>query len=371
MDRRRAADAALAAAVAASTATGDLGAGRSIGDQRIAFLDWAAPLWFSIPVGAAAGAAVLYRRRPGPLLAVALAAWLTLGAFVVVVVAQYAFAEHVRARLRTAAATLAAAVAVGAPIWRLGGPDAAVPLTAAICLAPALLGLYVGAHRELIAGIRERAERAEREQHERVLRARSDERAQIAQDMHDVVTHRVSLMVLHATALEAAEGRDALAIGRRIGAIGREALTELRSLVQVLRADGDAPLAPQPGLADLAALVEDSRRTGMRVALTMAEEPGSPAPALAGHAVYRVVQEALTNVRKHAGDAESSVVVRRTPKALCLSVTNGPGRAPVPALPGGGHGLLGIAERIRLLGGKLDARATPDGGYRVTARVSL
>lgn len=125
--------------------------------------------------------------------------------------------------------------------------------------------------------------------------------------MHDVVTHRVSLMALHATALEATGVKDATVIGRRIGAIGREALGELRSLVQVLRADGDAPLAPQPGLADLADLVAES---------------GVRPPALVEHAVYRVVQEALTNVHKHAGDAETRVLVRQTRDVLRLSVTN-------------------------------------------------
>ncbi|WP_433463239.1 sensor histidine kinase [Spirillospora sp. CA-128828] len=370
MNRATAVNAVLALAVAASTASGDLGAGRSIGDQSIVSFQWDPPLWFSIPLGLAAGAAI-WSRRHRTLVAVALAAWVTLGAFVAVIVAQYRFAEHARSRRATAAATAVASLVVGAGIWRLGGPDAAVPLTAVICLAPALLGLYAGTRRELIAGMRERAERAEREQHERVLRARSDERAQIAQDMHDVVTHRVSLMVLHATALEASEGRDAVAIGRRIGTIGREALTELRSLVEVLRTDGDPPLVPQPGLADLAGLVEDSRRTGMRVTLRLVDEQGSRPPALVEHAVYRVVQEALTNVHKHAGDAESAVVVRRTPEALHLSVTNGRARAPVPGLPSGGHGLLGIAERIRLLGGELTAGPTPDGGYSVTAEVPL
>ncbi|MFA1547690.1 sensor histidine kinase [Actinomadura chokoriensis] len=370
MKRTRVMDAVLALAVAASTASADLGAGRSIGEQNIAYLGWDPPLWFSIPVGLMAGAAIWWR-RPRTLVVVALAAWVTLGAFVAVVVAQYRFADRSPSRAATAATAALASAVVGAGIWRLGGADAAVPLTAAICLAPALLGLYARTRRELVEGIRERAERAEREQHERVLRARSDERARIAQDMHDVVTHRVSLMVLHATALEASAGRDAVAIGKRIGVIGREALTELRSLVEVLRADGDAPLVPQPGLADLGELVEESRRTGMRVTLHLTDEPGARPPALVEHAVYRVVQEALTNVHKHAGDAECAVHVRQTPDALRLSVTNGRAEGPVAGLPSGGHGLLGIAERIRLVGGRLTAGTTPDGGYAVTAEVPL
>ncbi|TDC52706.1 histidine kinase [Actinomadura sp. KC345] len=364
-------DAVLAIAVAAGTASGDLGIARSVGDRGIASLGWDPPLWYAVALGLLVGAAVWYRRgRPEALVAVSLVAWVTLSAFVAVVLGLYSLAVCTRSRPRVAIAAPAAAVVVGVPVWRLGGPDAAIPLTTAVCVAPALLGLYTGARRELIAGIRERAERAEREQHERVLRARSDERARIAQDMHDVVTHRVSLMVLHATALEASEGRDAPAIGKRIGTIGREALTELRSLVEVLHGDGGAPLAPQPGLADLADLVAESRRTGMPVTLTMVEESGSAPPALVGHAVYRVVQEALTNIHKHAGNAESTVEVRRTRRSLRLSVTNRRG-VPDPGLPSGGHGLLGIAERIRLLGGELTAAPTPDGGYRVTAEVPL
>ncbi|TDD92218.1 histidine kinase [Actinomadura rubrisoli] len=372
MRRPTAVDALVAVAVAVSTAYSDAGAGRSFGDREIAGLGWEPPLWFAVPLGLLVGAAALLRRRrPEPFVALALAAWVTLAAFTAVMVAQYAFAERTGSWRRTAIGTLAASAVVGVPIWRLGGPDAAAPLTAAICVAPALLGLYTGTRRELIARMRERAERLEREQHQNILRARGEERAQIARDMHDVVTHRVSLMVLHATALEASDGRDATTIGRSIGAIGREALGELRSLVEVLRADGDAPVAPQPGLADLADLVAESRRIGMRVTFEIANESGSRPPALIEHAVYRVVQEALANVHKHAGDAETSVRIRQTPDVLRLRVANGPARGPGPGLPGGGHGLLGIAERIRLVGGELTARPAPGGGFEVSAEVPL
>ncbi|MBE1530269.1 sensor histidine kinase [Actinomadura algeriensis] len=367
-------DAAVAVAVAAAVASGDGGSGGTFGDTDLAYVSWDPPLWFPIVLGLLAGAAAWWRRRcPDALLAAAVAAWLTTGALTPVLVAQYTAGERFRSWRGTAARTVPAVVLVGLPIWRVGGPDAAAPLTAAICVAPALLGLYVGTRRDLIAGMRERAERAEREQHQRVLAARGEERAQIARDMHDVVTHRVSLMVLHTTALEAAEGRDAVAIGRRIGAIGREALAELRSLVEVLRA-GEAPLAPQRGLADLPELVAESRRIGMPVTLRTEDGPGDRPPALVQHAAYRVVQEALTNVHKHAGLAETVVRVVRTTGTLRLTVTNGPARAPAPAgsvLPGGEHGLLGVAERVRLVGGDLTARATPDGGFEVAAEVPL
>ncbi|WP_272496941.1 sensor histidine kinase [Actinomadura terrae] len=369
----RAANLAVAVGVAVSTASGDLGVGRSLGEHTIARFD--PPLWIAVPLGLLVGAAILRNRRPEVLLALALVVWTALAAFVAVMVAQYTLAERSRSRRRTAAATLVAALVVGTPLWLLGGPDAAAPLTAAICLAPALLGLYAGTRRELVDRVRERAERLEREQHQRVRQARSDERAQIARDMHDVVTHRVALMVLNATALEAAEGRDAVAAGRRIGDIGREALGELRSLVEVLRADGEAPLAPQPGLADLDALISETRRLGMPVAFERVDEPGSAPSSLVEHAVYRVVQEALTNVHKHARGADVEVRVVQRPGVLRLCVANGAGTPGTGiadgGIPRGGFGLLGIAERIRLLGGELTTRPTPQGGFEVRAEVPL
>ncbi|MGP3977270.1 sensor histidine kinase [Streptomyces sp. 8N114] len=377
---RPVADVAVALALAVTTASRD---GRS---ANFAYLDPPPSLWLAVPLGLLTGAAAWQRRRrPELFLLCALVSFVALASWVVVMVAQYTLAERTTSWRKVAPTTLLALVVVAMPVWRLGGPDASAPISLGICLLPTLLGLYVGAHRALLAELRERAERAEREQRQRVLQARSDERAQIARDMHDVVTHRVSLIVLHATALEAAKGETALTLGRQIGTIGREALSELRSLVEVLRADTDVPLAPQPGLAELEDLVAESRRTGMPVTLTMTDGDGDgdldgdgngdgtpELPALVQHAVYRVVQEALTNVRKHAGDAETHIEVRNTPQMLRLSVTNRRGTTGrAPGLPGGGHGLLGIAERIRLLGGELTSRPTRDGGFEILAEVPL
>ncbi|WP_244224150.1 sensor histidine kinase [Streptomyces tirandamycinicus] len=374
---RPAADVAVAVALALTTAVQD---GRS---ANFAYADWIPPLWLAVPLGLLTGAAAWRRRRhPKLFLLCALGSYVALSSWVAVMVAQYTVAERSASWRKAAPATVAALVIVAVPVWDMGGADAAVPISLGICLLPTLLGLYVGAHRALLAELRERAERAEREQHQRVLQARSDERTRIARDMHDVVTHRVSLIVLHATALEAARGETALTLGRQIGTIGREALTELRSLVEVLRSDTEVPLAPQPGLAELDDLVGESRRTGIPVTLTMTDgtgattESGSPAmpvlPALVEHAVYRVVQEALTNVHKHAGDAETRVEVRHTPGLLRLTVTNRRGTAEgTTDLPGGGHGLLGIAERIRLLGGRLTAQPMPGGGFGILAEIPL
>jgi signal transduction histidine kinase len=370
----------VAVALAVSTATQDGGS------ASFSYLDHPggqAPLWLAAPLGLLVGAAAWHRRRrPELFLLSALAAFVALSAWIAVMLAQYTLAERTASWRKVAAATAAVLAVVIVPVWRLGGLDASAPVGLVVGVVPALIGLYAGTRRELLAGLRERAERAEREQHQRVMRARSDERAQIARDMHDVVTHRVSLIVLHATALEAAKGEHALTLGRQIGAIGREALTELRSLVEVLRTDGEAPTAPQPGLADLAELVAASRRAGMPVTLEMADgtgaaPPAQPAlPALIEHAVYRVVQEALTNVRKHAGHAPTHVRIQHTPRLLRLTVANGHGTTGrdhgLPSgLPSGGHGLLGIAERIRLLGGTLEAGPTPEGGFEISAEVPL
>lgn len=368
-------DAVVALTAAAATVSGDFGVGRRFGSLGSLHVGWHPPLWSALLLGLPVGALAWWRRRRPELFVLgAMAACAALSAYAPVLLAQYTYAERTTSWRKVLATIPPGFVVVGIPIWQLGGTDAPVLPILGICVAPALLGLYVGTRRELVAGIRERAERAEREQYQRILAARSDERAQIARDMHDVVTHRVSLMVLHATALEAAQGRDAAAIGGRIGTIGREALDELRALLEVLRAEdgGGAPLAPQPGLGELEDLVATSRRLGMPVSLELADESGAWTPALVEHAVYRVVQEALTNVHKHADGARTRVRIRRTPTVLRLSVSNDRGRrGGHPGLPDGGHGLLGIAERIRLVGGELTARPTPDGGFEILAEVPL
>ncbi|MFF1696411.1 sensor histidine kinase [Streptomyces sp. NPDC058257] len=334
------------------------------------------PLFVAIPVGLVVGLASWFRqRRPELLLLAALGAYVVLSAWIVVVFAQYTLADRTASWRRVAVASTVAVTVVGLPIWRGGGFDAAI-MSVGICVFPALLGLYTGARRRLMAELRQRAERAEREQQQRVLQARSDERAQIARDMHDVVTHRVSLMVLHATALEATKGASAVDMAKQIGAIGREALTELRSLVEVLHTRPEAPLAPQPGLAELETLIADSRSLGTPVTLELTGEHGTTRPpelpALIEHAVYRVVQEALTNVHKHAADAETHVRVHCTRQLLHLTVINRHGIGGNPSgLPSGGHGLLGIAERIRLVGGELTSGPTPDGGFEIAAEIPM
>ncbi|GAA3737767.1 hypothetical protein GCM10022225_20810 [Plantactinospora mayteni] len=333
-------------------------------------VDHRAPLAVNAALGLLTGLAVLLRRdRPLLLWGSALICWAVVGAWPGTILAQYAVGAQLRsARLRIAL-TAVMVIAVAWPISRSNGGDAGAPLSIALCILPVLVGLYLSSRREVLANLEERVRRNEREERLRIDQARAEERAQIARDMHDVVTHRVALMVLHATALESAQGRNAVTIAGRIQGIGREALAELRTLVGVLRDGADAPLRPQPGLDDLAELVAASRALGHTVELSV--EAGLSAPALVQHAVYRVVQEALTNVHKHAFDARTTVAVGSDGDGLWLVVRDDGGTSAPSVAPGGGHGLLGIAERVRLVGGTLDTRQLADGGFELSARLPV
>jgi signal transduction histidine kinase len=238
----------------------------------------------------------------------------------------------------------------------------------------ALWGAYVGARRDLVASLRERAIRAEEERERRADQARLAERARIAREMHDVLAHKVSLIALQAGGLEVNPGIGAERVQQTAGQIrsaAREALEELRGVLGVLRADQPAPassdgseLAPQPGLAELTALVESSRAAGVRISQTIEV---TELPNAAGRAVYRVVQESLTNVHKHARGAATDVAVSAVDGGVLVTVSN---QRPVAAgslLPGSGAGLIGLRERVALLGGTLTAGPTGDGGWRVQA----
>ncbi|EXG80595.1 sensor histidine kinase [Cryptosporangium arvum] len=317
-------------------------------------IDAVPPVLVALGVGAAA---LVRRRYPLVLAAVALVGWVLAAAYPVVVLAQYTLGAHERSRRVVVAATAVVTVAVAVP-FRRQGLDAVLPLSVAVCVAPAVLGLWLASRRAVLAGLRHRAERAEHEQRLVEARARADERARIAHDMHDVVTHRVSLMVLHATAAAVAGEPEKDRLVERIRLIGREALEELRTLVVVLHDDEEAPRAPQPRLADVEEL---AREAGVRYRVT--GEPGSLS-VLVEQTAYRVVQEALTNVRKHAPGAAAEVLIAHG-DVLGVVVMNGPAARHPEPLPGG-NGLLGLRERVRISGGWFHAGPSA-GGFRVTA----
>ncbi|MBB5776697.1 sensor histidine kinase [Nonomuraea jabiensis] len=243
----------------------------------------------------------------------------------------------------------------------------ALILALAVIGLPLALGLLVRTRREAAV------ERAERREHEQVMRAeqaRAQERARIAREMHDVVAHRVSLMVLHAGALEmrAPDGETERAAAL-IGGIGREALANLRDVLGVLRTPGrESAVQPPPTLGDLDRLLDQSRALG--IAVTRHDEgEARPVEPTVERTAYRVVQEALTNVHKHAGDAATDVLIRYGPGELEVEVRNQAPGSPPGELPGAGWGLVGLRERVELLGGTLRTSAQDGGGFLVSARI--
>ena len=238
-----------------------------------------------------------------------------------------------------------------------------------LVVLPGAIGIYVRTRAQLLAALRERAERAEAERELLARDAVLTERTRIAREMHDAVGHRVTLMVLQAGAIEMAAGDPARVeqLAGQAQTAGRQALDELRQMVGVLRAGeaDDAPLAPQPDLSALARLVDESRQAGMAVEFTGPPDDTSVDPA-ASRAAYRIVQEALTNAGKHAPGAAVTVAVERPAGQLVVRVLNGPGSAAGSA-PGGGYGLVGLGERVRTLGGRLTTGPRLDGGFCVEA----
>jgi signal transduction histidine kinase len=214
-------------------------------------------------------------------------------------------------------------------------------------------------------------ERAQAQAPELAREAVTAERARVARELHDVVAHSVSIIAVQAGAAEALLDRDAEAARPHLESVRRtahDALVELRRLVGVLRED-EPTYVPQPGLERLPELVDDARAAG--VAVELVEEGTRPAvPLGVDLAAYRIVQEGLTNVRRHAHGASATVGVRYAPSALELEVANGPGgRANGTA--GTGHGLIGMRERARLYGGTLEAGPQADGGFVVRAVLPL
>jgi signal transduction histidine kinase len=227
-------------------------------------------------------------------------------------------------------------------------------------------GLFVRARRELVRSLRAQGDRAADE-------ARAAERRRIAREMHDVLAHRLSLLSVHAGALEFHLDAPAEDVAEAAGVIresAKTALEELRSVIGVLREDGGESLTqpPQPTLADLAALVEESRAAGMRITARIELGDAAP-PAAVGRTAYRIAQEGLTNARKHAPGAAVTLTVRAPDGALQVEVRS---LAPVAVaaaapLPGARTGLIGLAERVSLAGGTLEHGVDPDGAFVLRA----
>ena len=228
-------------------------------------------------------------------------------------------------------------------------------------------GLFIRARRELVRSLRAQGDRAADE-------ARAAERRRIAREMHDVLAHRLSLLSVQAGALEFHPGAPAEEVAEAAGVIresAKTALEELRGVIGVLREDGGESLTqpPQPTLADVAALVDESRAAGMRITARIELGDAAP-PAAVGRTAYRVVQEGLTNARKHAAGAAVTLTVHAPDGDLQVEVRSlAPVAVAVSPLPGAGTGLIGLTERVALAGGKLEHGVDADGAFVVRARL--
>ena len=240
-------------------------------------------------------------------------------------------------------------------------------------------GMYVGARRELLATLKDRAERAEREQAMRVGQARANERGRIAREMHDVLAHRISLVAMHAGAMTYRSDLSADEMRRTAGIIqdnAHQALSDLREVLGMLRDDRSTPTPerPQPTLRDVPDLVEEAQAVGMNVRLTNEVDDLEAAPEIAGRSAYRIIQESLTNARKHAPDTAVHVQLSgRAGTGLTVEVRN-PLRVGVPdgreaAVPGSGLGLIGLAERAEISGGHLEHGRTASREFFVRAEL--
>jgi signal transduction histidine kinase len=297
--------------------------------------------------------------------------WPTQAAVALILVSTYAetvafpllvmlFSVIVRRPLRTAAWVYAASLAASGVYIELR-PDelglwGAIAFALSMHAAVAGWGLFVRYRRQLEA----RAAQAERDDRER---ARQRARDELARELHDMLGHRLSLLSLHAGGMEYRPDAPAEELTRAAGVVREQshlAMRDLREIIAILR----APIGelPQPRIADLQALVEEAR-PAMRIELAVDVE--GDVPERSGRTAYRIVQEALTNARKHAEDAPVEITVEgRAEAGLTVAVVNGPGR---DSGPGSGHGLIGLEERAALAGGRLEYGPAADGGWRVHA----
>jgi signal transduction histidine kinase len=294
--------------------------------------------------------------------------------FVIVMLAGGLYGYHLTtARSRAAGAALVLAAIVLVVGLDPEGSWANLISSLPIAAIAWLIGHVLRANNERNAELRERAERLERERDAEARAAVAEERTRIAREMHDVVAHSLSVMVVQAEAAEEMLARDPERARRPLSAVqetGRTALTELRRMLGVLReAEGGPDLAPQPGLAGLDALAQQVRDAGLPVTVRVEGEPRPLSPT-GDLQAYRIVQEALTNALKHAGPARAEVLVRYEPTEVVLEVVDD-GRGYDPATDGGGHGLVGMRERVAVCGGVMSAGRRAQGGFEVVARLPI
>jgi signal transduction histidine kinase len=316
------------------------------------------------------------------LASIALQIWLIDGArsdqppfqhWIALLVVFYSLAAHAERRRALFAGALGGGLFVGGDVVDLlsGAAGLADTMPAWFMLAAAYgVGFALRGQRIQSTLLANRAERLEREREQQARLAVAEERVRIARELHDVVAHAISVIVVQAQAgqrvLEGEQASAREALGS-IETTGRQALVEMRRLLGILRReDRELALAPRPSLAYLDVLAERVREAGLPVELHV-EGEAKPLPPGVELSAYRIVQEALTNTLKHAGPASAQVVVRYRPEEVELEITDD-GRGPVDGREGG-HGLVGMRERAGLVGGSVESGTNGGRGYRVRARL--
>jgi signal transduction histidine kinase len=375
------ADAGIGIAAAGLIAVAAWGSPRLIGSEAID-----GPSWLLALLPLLVGAALVLRRR-APLL-MWLAIWAGIGllwlladnslrglAFAfVLLAAAYSLGAHASFRRALAGLLLTAPVMfvisnrgdLGLALGKGGANgSAAVALSFLQLTAFWLAGVLVRARRQG-AALAARSAELQRQAEQ----AAAAERARIARELHDIVAHHLSVIVLQAAGTRAS-GRPAGPSLEKIENSARQALTETRRLLGVLRdPDEDAGLGPQPGIGDLGELAASVRAAGLPVHLVIDGDPAA-LPAAVDVSVYRIVQESLTNVLKHAGPARADVTIGCAADTVTVEVTDNGMADPGRKVPGGGHGLAGMRERAAVFGGELAAGPRPGGGFAVRARLPL
>jgi signal transduction histidine kinase len=341
-----------------------------------------------IALGAVAGLGLLLQSRQpfvGPLAATAAMAVATAidpasvedstTPFFAILLAAWCFGAYNSPRL----ALIGLAVLLGTAVFVVNRFEDAsagdVPWIGGFVTAAWLAGFAVRHQATQTQRLRELTTRLKQQQERRAEEAAEAERNRIARELHDVVAHHVSVMTVQSGAVrrlllpEQEREREAL---KSVEETGRKALTEMRRLLGVLKDESEerrAPLAPQPGMATLETLLDQIREAGLPVELSTEGSPVELPPGV-DLSAYRIVQEALTNALKYAGPARAWVVVRYGDKALELEVSNDGVDGGAQA-DGGGHGLVGMRERVAVYGGELESGPRPDGGYAVRARLPI
>jgi signal transduction histidine kinase len=279
--------------------------------------------------------------------------------------ALYALAAWTSTREFAIGTTVFVAAVFASALLPNGGLDGSV-LFATVGVVAMLLVRNIVKDRE------NKAQLAERERDVAAREAVVEERARIARELHDAIAHNVSMVVMQAGAerrvLEKGDGSPHEVLAT-IEQVGRGALTEMRRLIGMLRSDAGDPLAPEPGLADVSLLVDQVREAGLPVDLTI-EGARHELPLGIELSAYRIIQEALTNALKHAGDARASVLIRYGEDSLELEISDDGAGEPAP-VASGGHGLVGMKERVALYGGRIDAGRRPGRGFAVRVRLPI